>query len=137
MRKSAEGGVDSSVVFFLDRNLGHEDVGAALRAQGAQVEEHSKHFPSDAPDRDWLLEVGRRGWAVVTQDDRIRYRNAERTAARAANVALFIFTGKRMRGSEIGTALAGALKKMTRLVRKHKPPFIARVTRTGDVQVIE
>jgi hypothetical protein len=33
---------------------------------------------------------------VITQDDRIRYRSAERIAAQVAKVALLIFTGKKM-----------------------------------------
>jgi PIN like domain len=45
----------------------------ALRVAGAQIEVHDDHFPQDAPDELWLPEVGRRGWAVLTKDDRIRY----------------------------------------------------------------
>ena len=73
MRKPPEGGVDQPV-FFRDRNLGHEDVAAALRSSGARVEEHDRHFPIDAPDHLWLPEVGRRGWAVLTLDARMQSR---------------------------------------------------------------
>ena len=135
MREPPEGRLDTPV-FFLDRNLGHEDVAAALRARGACVEEHDRHFPRNAPDHAWLPEVGRRGWAVITQDTRIRYRSAERVAAETAKVALFVFTGKKMRGVEIGAAIAAALPKMVRMLGKQRRPFIARVSRSGEVTII-
>ena len=35
----------------------------------------------------WLPEAGRRGWAVLTKDDRIRYRQVDMAAASTAGVA--------------------------------------------------
>ena len=79
-----------SQVFFVDRSLGRHIVARALRVAGVLVEVHDDHFAQNAPDEVWLPEVGRRGWAVLTKDERIRYRDAETTAAIAAGVALFI-----------------------------------------------
>jgi len=79
---------------------------------------------------------GRRGWAVLTKDDRIRYRDAETTAATAAGVALFIFTGKRMRGPAIADALVKALPAMTEFLRTHPRPFVAKVTRGSTVTLV-
>ena len=42
-----------------------------------------------------------------------------------------------MRGPEIGVALAKALPKMERMMRKQKRPFIARVNRSGEVELLE
>lgn len=123
-------------VFFVDRSLGKHDVPNALRAAGARVEVHDDHFPQDAPDEVWLPAVGRNGWAVLTSDDRIRYRQAEKSAATTAGVALFIFTGKRMRGAAVGDALVRALPEMTRLLQWERRPFIAKVTRTGSVSLV-
>jgi len=86
-----------SQVFSVDRSLGRHTVARALRAAGALVEVHDDHFAQNAPDEVWLPEVGRRDWAVLTKDERIRYRDAETNAAIAAGVALFIFTGRGMR----------------------------------------
>ncbi|HET8539835.1 MAG TPA: hypothetical protein VFL83_08185 [Anaeromyxobacter sp.] len=123
-------------VFFVDRSLGKHDVPNALRAAGALVEVHDAHFAQDAPDEVWLPAVGQKGWAVLTSDDRIRYRQAEKSAATTAGVALFIFTGKRMRGAAIGDALVRALPEMTRLLQQERRPFIAKVTRTGTVSLV-
>ena len=60
-------------VFFIDRSLGKKIVAQALRDIGETVEIHDDHFAPDAKDEDWLVEVGKRGWIVLTKDDRIRY----------------------------------------------------------------
>jgi hypothetical protein len=123
-------------IFFLDRNLGRYVVAAALRDAGAEVEIHDDHFPQDAPDEGWLPEVGRRGWAVITKDDRIRYREAETSAARASNVALFIIAGKGMRATAIADVLVAALPKMKRLLETEPRPFIAKITRRSDITLL-
>jgi hypothetical protein len=51
-----------------------------LRAAGARVEVHIDHFPQDAADADWIPEVGRRGWVLITKDENIRRNPLERAA---------------------------------------------------------
>ena len=53
---------------------------------GKTVQVHDDHFLPNDKDEDWLLEVGKRGWIVLTKDDRIRYRVTERTAILSAKV---------------------------------------------------
>src|SRR5574341_871525 len=60
--------------FFIDRSLRSKIVAEALRQAGAEVHVHDDYFPPNAPDEEWLRVVGRRGWIVLTKDDRIRYR---------------------------------------------------------------
>jgi len=62
------------LIFFLDRSLGKHIVADALRQAGAEVQLHDDYFSQDARDEEWLQEVGRRGWIVLTKDDRIRCR---------------------------------------------------------------
>jgi hypothetical protein len=123
-------------VFFVDRSLGKHVVHGALRAAGAHVEVHDDRFPQDAPDEVWLPAVGKNGWAVLTCDDRIRYRQAEKSAAAAAGVSLFIFTGKRMRAAATADALVRALPRMIRLLATERRPFIAKVNRSGTVTLL-
>ena len=66
------------LIFFLDRSLGKHIVANALRQAGAVVKLHDDHFPQDARDEEWLREVGRREWIVLTKDSRIRHRAHER-----------------------------------------------------------
>jgi hypothetical protein len=123
-------------VFFIDRSLGKHVVPDALRAAGVRVEVHDDHFPQNAIDEVWLPAVGQNGWAVLTSDDRIRYRHAEKGAAIAAGVALFIFAGKGMRGAAVADALVRALPAMLRLLANQRRPFIAKVGRTGTVTML-
>ena len=125
-----------SRVFFIDRSLGKHTVANAVRTAGVQVEVHDAHFAQDARDEAWLPEVGRRGWAVLTKDDRIRYRGAEIAAATNAGVALFIFVGKNVRGAGIAEAFVRALPRMMELLASRQRPFVARVTRTGSVTIV-
>lgn len=73
----------SGLVFFIDRSLGRKYVAEALRTAGATVEVHDDHFPQTTPDVDWLAEVGRRGWVVLSKDERIRRNRIEREALEA------------------------------------------------------
>jgi hypothetical protein len=107
-----------------------------LRDIGETVEIHDDHFAPDARDEVWLAEVGRRGWIVLTKDDRIRYRVTERTALTSANVRAFVLTSTQMQGSEMVAAFLKALPRMKRLLTNRPAPFIARVSRHGTVSLV-
>jgi predicted nuclease of predicted toxin-antitoxin system len=124
------------VTFFIDRSLCQQQVAAALRARGANVEVHDDHFDQDAPDSEWLAAAGERGWVIISKDNRIRYRAAEVAAVTNAGAALFIFRGGNMRIVEIADALVAALSRMLRVVRKTRRPFIATVSKRGSVKII-
>jgi predicted nuclease of predicted toxin-antitoxin system len=123
-------------VFFLDRNLGRKTIAEALRQAGAEVRIHDDHFPPAARDQEWLSEVGRREWIVLTKDARIRYREIERTALMNAGVRAFVLTAKNLQGSEMASVFVSALPAMTRFIIRHPPPFIAKVTRSGAVSML-
>lgn len=89
-------------VFFIDRSLGKKAVANALRQAGAKIEVHDDHLPQDAKDEEWLRYVGARNWVVLTQDDRIRFHNHERTALLQAKVCAFVLTAKGLRGRRMG-----------------------------------
>ena len=124
------------LVFFIDRSLGRKIVAQALREIGETVEIHDDHFAPDAKDEDWLFEVGKRGWIVLTKDDRIRYRVTERTAIASAKVRAFVLTSTQLQGTEMAAAFIKALPRIKRIVASNAPPFIARVSRTGKVALL-
>lgn len=65
-------------VLFLDECLGSTDVPDALRKEGIRVEMLHEHFDLATQDTTWLAEVGKRGWVVLTKDQRIRRRRVAR-----------------------------------------------------------
>jgi predicted nuclease of predicted toxin-antitoxin system len=121
---------------FIDRSLGRLTIATALRAAGADVHTHDAHFRQDARDEEWLAEVGRRGWAVITKDARIRYRKTELAALVAARVRAFVLTRGDLSGSEMAAVLVKALPNLARFSARHQPPFIARIAASGRVQMI-
>ena len=109
-----------------------------LRAAGLHVEVHDDHFLQDALDPEWLAAVGERKWIVVTRDERIRYRVAEKQAIRRAKVRAFVLAAQGdLRAETLAENFLKAMPKIQRLVERQKPPFIAKISRAGDVTVID
>jgi predicted nuclease of predicted toxin-antitoxin system len=122
--------------YFVDRSLGDRIVAEALRAHGLTVHVHRDHFPPDAKDEDWLREVGRRRWVVLTKDKMLRYRETEIAALLAAKVRAFVLTSGNLRADEMAEAFRKALPRMESLLSKVKGPFVARVTRGGKTDLL-
>ena len=100
------------------------------------VEIHDDHFHPAAADEEWLLEVGRRGWVVLTKDSRIRYRAPALAAIRASAVRLFVLTAGDLQGFEMAAIFGKALSRISRVATSQPAPFIARVTKAGAVSVL-
>lgn len=120
-------------IYFVDRSLGGQLVADALREAGARVEIHDHHFRQDCLDQEWLTEVGRRGWVVLTKDKRIADRRLERLAVASAEVRMFVLVAGNLTGQDMAAAYVKALPSMQRFARTHQPPVIAKVYRDGTV----
>lgn len=55
----------------------------------------------------------------------------------AAHVRAFVFTGGNMSGVEMAESIVAALPRMLRLIETTPAPFIARITGSGAVDVID
>lgn len=85
----------------------------------------------------WLREVGRRGWVVLTKDDRIRYRMLEKQAIAQARVRAFFLAARNLTGPQNGAVFARALERMEKFCIGNQPPFIAKVFKNGTVKMWE
>ena len=86
---------------------------------------------------EWLAEVGRHGWVVLTRDQRIRYNKVEREALFAANVQCFTLTLSGVTGEEAGAILVSALSRMRLLCDRWRGrPFIAKISRGPVVAIV-
>lgn len=72
---------------------------------------------------------------MLTTDKRIRYNLLEKRALDQHAVREFVFASGNMSGKDMAAALELALPKMRRLSRNLKPPFVAAITRTGEVHL--
>lgn len=81
--------------FFVDRSLGKSIV-EGLRAAGLVVHSMADIYGEEEaqrlPDEVWLRDAGENDWIVLTKDDAIRRRPAERDALTAAEVRVFCLT---------------------------------------------
>jgi predicted nuclease of predicted toxin-antitoxin system len=123
-------------IFFIDRSLGTEPISTTLKEAGLTVCCHDEHFKRDEEDRVWLTVVGERGWVVLTKDQRLRYRPLEIAALRSSRCRVFILTAGNLRGSEIASAFLIALPRMFKVISTSPGPFIARVTKSGMVNLL-
>jgi len=114
-------------VFFTDRDLGKQ-FPARLREAGLQVERHADHFLPATPDEVWLPEVGRRGWVVLTHDERIRYKPNERAAVMRHGVALLVVRGQAPY-PQLAEWFVQTLPRIEAFVAAHAPPYMAKVQR--------
>jgi len=121
----------------LDATFGRRTVASKLREAGVTVEVHDDHFPPGTPDDEWLSACGLNDWIVVSQDQKIRYRKNELAAAQDAGVRLFVLTAGSITGEEAGEIIVNALPRIQALSRKQLAPFVASVTRSGNVRVYE
>ncbi|MEM9400759.1 MAG: hypothetical protein AAF984_11175 [Verrucomicrobiota bacterium] len=122
-----------TTTFFIDRCLGKK-LASVLREQGVSIETHDDHFVKDAPDVDWLPEVGKQGWVVLTKDERIAKRHLERLAVANAGIKMFVLVSQNLSGSDMATAFTKAIPAMEQFIQTLSAPFIAKVYRDGRVE---
>src|SRR5580765_446358 len=126
-------------VLYLDENLSNSRaILDTLTKLGIHFERHLAHFDRGILDETRLPLVGSKGWVLLTADKRIRYNflekhALEKHALEEHAVREFVFTSGNMSGQDMAAALELALPKMRRLCHKLKPPFVASITRTGEV----
>ena len=110
-------------------------VAEALRAAGCQVEVLTDHFDQDASDSQWLAEVGKRGWIILSKDKHLRHNHIEIIELLRSGTHSFILTSGNYTGTEIAQAFINALPHMKAMIAKFDPPFVATVTKAGTVKV--
>jgi hypothetical protein len=123
-------------VLYLDENLHNcRPILDALIERGVKHERHGQYFAAGTKDSVWLPFVGQRGWVVLTKDKRIRFNQLEKTAVRRHRFREFYFSSGNYTGAEMATILVAALPHMVKTVRKHEPPFIASMSKSGQVNL--
>lgn len=94
---------DQSPEFFVDRSLG-KSIAEGLRATGLRVHSmadiYGEKQAQRLADETWLRDAGKNDWIVLTKDDAIRRRPAERDALTEAAVRVFCLTNRNLRGAE-------------------------------------
>ena len=115
---------------FLDRSLGRITVPRLLRDAGLRLLTLSEHYgiPADeeVADEEWMEIAGRRGWAVLMKDKRIRYNRRERDVVSAFRVHCFCLSSQRFTAEVMAHRYLSNLNAITRAY-KEEGPFIYAV----------
>lgn len=83
-------------------------------------------------DREWIPEIGARGWLVLSKDKKIRTRQEERRAVRENNVGCFILNYKQpLNRWEILKLVASSLDEMEEKFANTPRPFMYLIDRNG------
>ena len=122
-----------SITFFVDRCLGSKSIVEILQSTGINIEIHDKHFDKGAQDVDWLPEVGKRGWVVLTKDANIGKHTLERIAVTRAQIKMFVLASQSLSGTDMAAIFLKAIVAMQEFVREHPAPFIAKIYRDGKI----
>jgi len=107
----------------------------ALRACGVAVELKTDHFPEDTKDTEWLPVVGARGWVILTKDKHLSHNYLEIVQLLQSGTASFILTSGSYTGREMANAFVQALPHIRKVLKKYRVPFIAAVTKAGNVRL--
>jgi hypothetical protein len=122
--------------YFVDRSLGRGIVVEALRAANETVHAHDDHFAQNTPDAEWLVEVGRRGWVVLTKDKNIRSNHLEQVALVKANVACFMLSRGDLTAPVVGKAFVDSLPQIRRVLRRFEVPVAVSLSSGGSLRVL-
>jgi hypothetical protein len=123
-----------SVTFFIDRCLGNKLIVETLRGAGLAVEIHDDHFGKNAPDIDWIPEIGTRGWVILTKDARIGKNRIERLAVADAGARMFTLASQSLSGADMADIFLQAVPEMKKFIYENPAPFIAKVYQGGKVK---
>lgn len=122
---------------FIDRDAWSFVLGDALHAADIPFVAHRDRFAPDAPDTEWIAEVGRRGWVVITRDKNIRRRANELRAVRAAGLHLFALTSGNLSAAQTAAIVVKAWPAIRRAVATVKAPALYAVMQSGEVRLLK
>lgn len=128
------GAAAAAPTLFIDRDLWSRKLDETLTAAGIPFVAHRSLFAPDAADVDWIAEVGRRGWVVLTRDQNIGRRPNEVAAVREAGIHLFALTSGNLSAAETAQLVVRAWPAIQRAVAANTPPALWSVTRGADVR---
>lgn len=111
-----------------------------LRAEGLTVITHFDEFPdtesvAELDDSEWLREIGRRGWVILTKDQHFDWNQIELAGLLESGTSCFVLTGGNMTGEQMSEAFLKAMPSMSRMLDKFPPPFVARISASWKVQI--
>ena len=135
MRGDSECSVEH--VFFIDEDSCGRAAAEALRKSGESVELLRDHFLPSTPDPEWIREVAKRGWSIITRDSRMRWVPPERRAIESSNAKYFVLRGKQLSGVQMRNALLKARHRIKAIAQSRKGYLFAKIYASGRVRITD
>jgi hypothetical protein len=98
------------------------------------IEFHQEQFEMDAPDDQWLPEVGRQGWFVIGHDYHYHANQTEWEAVERYKIGCFYLWGHDAKAWETMRAFLRGLEKIIRAAETIERPFLLYVDRSGGLK---
>lgn len=98
---------------------------------------HDDYYPQTTKDPVLLAELGERGWVLLTQDDKIRFRTPERDAYLRANLRVFVASSANLLASTTAAIFSGARKKIEQVCERESGPFVYSVHKDSSVHKLD
>lgn len=112
-------------------------LGNALNELGAPYLALTQRFQANTPDEEWLQEVGKQGWILLTRDERIRRRPNELQAFRDHGVIGFVLTAGNASAADTAALITRLYPKLIRKAKAAKPPAMFCITQSGTISQIK
>lgn len=90
----------------------------------ANVEHVGGAFPYGTEDDVWLSTCGKRGWIVLTRDQRIRHRRLELDSLQSYGVAAFCFIVGEATADDVADIVEAMLQKFVNMSVSEPKPFL-------------
>jgi predicted nuclease of predicted toxin-antitoxin system len=121
------------LVFFVDRSLGRKPLISRLQQLGWTVHAHDELFEPSAADTEWLAYCGHHNLVILTKDERIRYRPAEKAMLIEHKCRCFVLTAGGVSGRQIADIFDRAAHKIVQVARQEAAPFLAYIDSRGRI----
>jgi hypothetical protein len=123
-----------SFTFLVEESLGKR-LARALVEQGLTAITHvdNPDLPRGINDEQWAKETGEAGWVVLSKDLETRYKPNEREAIVRYKARVIQFTRGNWTGDQMTAAFTLAKKRVEKLLNKQPGPFIARISKKGEI----
>ncbi|PHQ35186.1 PIN-like domain-containing protein [Rhodopirellula bahusiensis] len=122
--------------FFVDRNMG-KHIAQAIIDAGYDAIHHDDKFGPTTPDTEWLKEVGKNGWLVISRDEKIGKNPSELIALIDAQVHAFFFILQQQSSQVVIDAVIRCLPHMLEIAKRKSPPTLAIINKHGKLERLE
>ncbi len=116
---------------YLCHNIAYEAVAVVLRQNGIRYKRPRDYFAGSTPDTELLRKVGKHRWILITADQKQRTRTLESEMIKRYKIRQFVFTSSEV--GDVGKLLVKARIKMRDLCSNNEGPFVASISKSGNV----